>query len=71
MHPENINPIQWQQSIGLARQICARIFRDGGRPEDALRAVGFHEQHALPLDWSRAVERVAEVLCTEPLRRAA
>ena len=34
MSPRYINPVQWQQSIGYARQACARLFRDGGTPAD-------------------------------------
>ena len=26
MSPRYINPVQWQQSIGYARQVCARLF---------------------------------------------
>ena len=40
MSPRYINPVQWQQSIGYARQACARLFRDGGTPADALAAFG-------------------------------
>jgi hypothetical protein len=68
--PDHINPFQWHQALGIARQACARIFRDGGRPADALeafgvtKAVGGH-------DWSKTVELVAEKICREPVRRAA
>ena len=40
MSPRYINPVQWQQSIGYARQACARLFRDGSTPADALAAFG-------------------------------
>ncbi|MGE3067276.1 MAG: hypothetical protein AB7K67_16965 [Hyphomicrobiaceae bacterium] len=68
-HP-HINPLQWHQSIGYARQICARIFRDGGRPEDALSAFGLGDG-AAPTDWSAAVDRIAQSLCAAPERKAA
>lgn len=71
MTPENINPVQWNQSIGLARQSCARIFRDGGMPADALVAFGVRSEQA-NLDWSQAVELIARSLCAMPVvRRAA
>ena len=38
--PEYLSPIQWQQAIAVSRQECARIFRDGGTPDDALVAFG-------------------------------
>ena len=67
--PGHINPIEWHQSMGLARQACARIFRDGGSPTDALSAFGVTPR--ADIDWSRAVEIIAESLATPALRRAA
>lgn len=69
MTPEHINPLQWHQALGVARQSCARFFRDGGTPADALAAFGLKQSAAS--DWSHAVERIAEVLCAAPQRRAA
>lgn len=63
------NPIQWQQSLSYARQACARVFRDGGAPSDALAAFGLSAVEAQ--DWSTAVEAIAEALCATPMRRAA
>lgn len=58
--PAHVNPILWQQSLGLARQISARVFRDGGRATDALAAVGL----SAPVDatWDKAVEMIAAEL---------
>ena len=67
--PAHINPVQWNQALGYARQACARIFRDGGSPADAISAFGLEAQNAT--DWSRAVELVAESLTRSPVRRAA
>jgi hypothetical protein len=67
--PAHINPILWHQSIGYARQACARIFRDGGTPVDALQAFGLSASGVA--DWSRVVERIAEQLSSAPVRRAA
>ena len=36
----HVNPLQWHQAVGVARQSCARFFRDGGAPADALLAFG-------------------------------
>jgi hypothetical protein len=49
--PDHINPFQWHQAMGVARQACARIFRDGGRPADALAAFGLKD--AVSKDWSK------------------
>ena len=40
MTRDHINPLQWHQSLGYARQVAARIFRDGGSPLDAMKAFG-------------------------------
>ena len=68
MFPRHINPVQWSQAIGYARQACARIFRDGGSPADAAKAFGVAEPTS---DWSVAVERIAQMLCAAPARKAA
>jgi len=64
------NPVQWSQAMGYARQACARIFRDGGTPADALAAFGLPPTEALA-DWNIAVERIAQVLCAPRLSAAA
>lgn len=68
--PHNINPVEWQQNVGYARLVCARIFRDGGRPGDALAAFGMTEA-AAAVDWSQAVDRIAATLSAGSLKRAA
>jgi hypothetical protein len=62
MRPTNINPVQWSQAIGLARLSCARIFRDGGAPADAMKAHGLRIDSEA-LDWDKAIEAIAGVLC--------
>lgn len=73
MFHDHINPMQWHQAVGIARQSCARIFRDGGTPGDAVHAFGVTEVEA-DLDWVKAVEHIAGKLCAQvpqQLRRAA
>jgi len=69
--PAHVNPVLWQQSLGLARQIAARVFRDGGRAGDALAAMGL--QAPGRVTWDRAVEMMAAELSRGriPERRAA
>ena len=69
--PAHVNPILWQQSLGLARQISARVFRDGGRASDALVAVGLTADPSAT--WDKAVEAIAAELSRSrvPARRAA
>jgi hypothetical protein len=69
MSPHRINSVQWQQATGYARQVCARIFRDGGTPTEACRAFGLLAEPAA--DWSIAVDRIAQVLCAPAVRKAA
>ena len=70
MTPKHINPQQWQHAIGIARQTCARIFRDGGVPADALEAFGIVTNDGVS-DWQQAVDSIAQSLCAAPLKRAA
>jgi hypothetical protein len=69
MSPRHINPAQWQQATDYARQICARIFRDGGTATEACRAFGVTADNNA--DWSTAVDRIAQSLCASGLRKAA
>ena len=70
MTPKHINPQQWQHATGIARQTCARIFRDGGAPVDALEAFGIVTSDGAS-DWQQAVDAIAQSLCAVPLKRAA
>ena len=56
--PDHTDPAQWNQSLGLARQTCARVFRDGGSPADAIAAFGLDA--GTVTDWSKAVGLIAE-----------
>ena len=67
--PTALNPIHWQQSLGLARQICARVFRDGGTPGQALVAAGL--AFRADVGWDKAVEQIAETMSRATGRRAA
>lgn len=67
--PDHINPFEWHQSMGYARQVCARIFRDGGSPADAVLAFGL--KAAAVTDWAKAVEMIAEQLSGTATRKAA
>ncbi len=72
MSPEYVDQMQWHQSLGFARQACARVFRDGGTPADALRAFGFASKaDQVGNDWSKAVELIAECMCASPDKKAA
>ena len=70
MTPNHIDAIQWDHALSVARQTCARMFRDGASPADALDAFGL--EGARDIDWARAIDRIAEVICVQqPMKRAA
>jgi hypothetical protein len=69
MTPAHAHPIQWQQNIGYARAVCARIFRDGGRPADALAVFGLAADPAVT--WATVVDRIATRLSAPTTRRRA
>lgn len=71
MKPRHIHDIQWAEALTIARQNCARIFRDGGTPADALAAFGIFHASAATLDWSDGVEVIAAYLCRRPEKMAA
>ena len=70
MRPANVNPMQWNEAVAQARQACARVFRNGGAPRDALASFGLAEDSLPSGDWSKAVDTIARTLC-RTLRRAA
>jgi hypothetical protein len=71
MTPQHIQSPQWTNATAIARQACARIFRDGGKPGDALAQFGLPIAANEATDWSRAVDRIAQSLCSQRERRAA
>jgi len=61
--PHHVNPARWSDAMGYARQSCARVFRQGGSPMDALAAFGLAHGDKSKADWGRTVERIAHALC--------
>ena len=62
MTMQAMNSAEWEHATDVARQVCARVFRDGGAPSDALEAFGLaHED--LHGNWRMSVERIATALC--------
>jgi hypothetical protein len=68
--PANVNPMQWNEAVAQARQVCARVFRSGGAPSDALTSFGLTAASAPTSDWSRTVDLIAQSLC-RTIRKAA
>ncbi len=67
--PDHLSPIQWHQAVAVSREQCARIFRDGGLPGDALVAFGLKREPGA--NWERVVDLIAAELCAHPIKRAA
>ena len=70
MRTHDMNPLQWNEQLGLARQVCARVFRSGGTPADALAVYGLAPELNGGNEWPRTVERIALAL-GPVMRRAA
>jgi hypothetical protein len=58
--PRGVSPGQWEQAVGLARVLCARVFRDGGTPSAAVESAGVD---ASPTDWDAAIRTLATHMC--------
>ena len=72
--PSHLNPMQWHQALAVSRQTCARVFRDGGTPVEALASVGISGADDVNwehVNWDRAVDMIAEELCAHPMHIAA
>ncbi|MEZ5926368.1 MAG: hypothetical protein R3D57_18515 [Hyphomicrobiaceae bacterium] len=72
--PANINPVQWSQAVGLARQAAARVYREGGGPREAALSFGVKVAKTQDLSWDRAIEMMAErvsssVVTLQPVRQ--
>jgi hypothetical protein len=61
--PANINPVQWSQAVGLARQAAARVYRNGGSAREAAESFGVRLENAPETSWDRAIEMMAERVC--------
>jgi hypothetical protein len=61
LEPRHVRPQQWRQAIDVPRETCARFFRDGRSPADALRAHGIAPSEAA--NWAHAVNVIAEIHC--------
>ncbi len=72
--PSHLNPMQWHQALAVSRQTCARVFRDGGTPVEALASfglAGFSSGVSQDVNWDKAVDMIAEQMCAHPMPKAA
>ncbi len=61
MLTHGISSTQWSQSQDMARAICGKVFRSGGKPADALRLAGAAvDGH---VHWGNAIDHIAASLC--------
>jgi hypothetical protein len=69
LEPRHVHPIRWRQVMDVSREACARFFRDGRSPADAVRACGLPPSGAAT--WAHAVNVIAELHCAPTTSRAA
>ncbi|MEO0730388.1 MAG: hypothetical protein AAFR23_01425 [Pseudomonadota bacterium] len=63
MAPKHMAPAQWTTAQGVARAVCAKVFREGGSPVDALRLNGVSvEADPAEMSWSQAVDLLANAV---------
>jgi len=62
-HNSHVNPIEWNQALGLARRSCSQVFQQGGGPCDAIRLHGLSDYGLEPVHWGKAITLIALQLC--------
>lgn len=55
----NLNPVQWNQALGMARKLCSDIFQEGGSPKDAVQTFGPSEMGDDIQHWGHAINAIA------------
>lgn len=65
----NINPVKWNEAIGLAEEFCADLAEKGCLPEDAVTAYGLSETASANGDWTKAAQLIALMLCSPAHQR--
>lgn len=65
----NVNPLQWNDAIGLANEFCADLAEKGCRPLDAVQAYGLSETAVGSQDWEKAAQLIALMLCSPAHQR--
>jgi hypothetical protein len=61
LEPRHVRPQQWRQAIDVSRETCARFFRGGRSPADAVRAYGIPASGSAT--WVHAINVIAEIHC--------
>lgn len=59
----HIDPAEWAMAVEQARHVCARLFRDGATPADALVAMGVSPVSGNENDWATTVDKIARLVC--------
>ena len=64
MMKQHVDAAQMDYATGIARQVCARVFRDGGTPADAMEVFGIAHV-GVHAGWRDAVDTIARALATK------
>ncbi|MEM8628204.1 MAG: hypothetical protein AAGF32_09745 [Pseudomonadota bacterium] len=62
MSTQTLCASQWQQAETVAREICAQVFRKGGKPADAIALAGADGAHG-HVHWGDAINQIAVQMC--------
>ena len=65
----NVNPMQWEQAIGLAQDFCSAVASKGGCQEDAAGAYGLQDCRLADGDWDKAAQLIALTMCSPAHQR--
>ncbi len=58
-----LNPVKWDDAIGLANRYCKTIVNKGGAPIEAVRGYGVTDESIAPTDWDNAAQIIALAMC--------
>ena len=65
----NVNPVQWEQAIGMAEEFCTAVAAKGGTPLDATGAYGLQDCRLSDEDWAKAAQLIALTMCSPAHQR--
>ncbi len=56
----NLNPVQWNLALGMARKICSDVFQEGGNPTEAVQSYGDSADNDVSVQhWGHAINLIA------------
>ena len=65
----HVNPVQWNQAVGLAQTMCHNIGKRGGNPADAVQSYALNKDIEPPTEWDKAEQIIALSICAPANQR--